>query len=349
MYVYHTFHELMFKVPAGTSRGTLLSKPSWYIIAEDKDSGRRAIGECSIIPDLSPDKISQISANLDLICKCLNTDVDIPETILRNNPAIGFAIEMLLKDLALPEEFILFENDFIRGKGIPINGLVWMGEKSFILHQIRQKIESGYSCIKLKIASLNFQEELDILKYIRKEFHNKDLEIRLDANGGFEVSEALEKLKRLYDFDIHSIEQPISKDQWEAMARLCIDSPIDIALDEELIGRSGFNTKSKIISTISPQYIILKPSLLGGFNQCHEWIDVAESLDVAWWVTSALESNIGLNAIAQWTYGLNNSMYQGLGTGRLFNNNIDSPLFIEKGLLYYGNQLWETNNILKND
>ncbi|MDC1504233.1 o-succinylbenzoate synthase, partial [Winogradskyella sp.] len=227
---------------------------------------------------------------------------------------------------------------------ITINGLVWMGSEAFMRAQIKDKIATGFSCIKLKIGAIDFQSELDILKSIRKEFSASDIELRVDANGAFLPEHALEKLKQLSEYQLHSIEQPIKPKQFEAMAELCEKTPLPIALDEELIGVFQIKEKAHILQTIKPQYIILKPSLVGGFKGSKEWIDLAEAAQINWWVTSALESNIGLNAISQWTYTLGNNRPQGLGTGSLFTNNFDSPLTVKNGTLHYDlNKNWTFN------
>ena len=248
---------------------------------------------------------------------------------------------MAMKSLASYHPHILYPSEFTKlQKGIPINGLVWMGEKQFMFDQIAEKIDSGFSCIKIKIAAIDFNDEIGLLKYIRQQFTPSEIEIRVDANGGFSTVEALEKLKVLSDYNLHSIEQPIGVSQHEEMASLCMHSPLHIALDEELIGIHDVNQKEKLLSTIKPHYIILKPSLIGGFDSSEEWISVANNLNIGWWVTSALESNVGLNAIAQWTATLESDMYQGLGTGQLFTNNIDSPLYIKEGQLFHSNASW---------
>jgi L-alanine-DL-glutamate epimerase-like enolase superfamily enzyme len=254
---------------------------------------------------------------------------------------------MALLDLKAKGSKLLFPSIFTNGKtGIPINGLVWMGDKAFMQKQIREKIESNYHCIKLKIGALNFETELAIIKEIRREFSANEIEIRLDANGGFQPENALEKLKKLAVYDIHSIEQPIKQGLFEKMAQLCEQSPIPIVLDEELIGIESAD-KEFVIAKIKPAYIILKPSLLGGFKQSEEWIRLAEKHHVKWWVTSALESNIGLNAIAQWTYTLQSALPQGLGTGQLYHNNIPSPLEISEAKLYYNPEMKWDFRILK--
>jgi len=260
-------------------------------------------------------------------------------------PSIQFGVEQAFKSLNAESSFELFPSKFTEGTtSIPVNGLVWMGDEAFMKQQIIEKIEAGFRCIKLKIGAIDFKTELNILKSIRKEFSVSDIELRVDANGAFSSEHALEKLKQLSEYQLHSIEQPIQPKQFEAMAKLCEVTPIPIALDEELIGVFSVTEKAKVLQTIQPQYIILKPSLIGGFNGSKTWIHLAEQQNINWWITSALESNVGLNAISQWTYTLNNSLPQGLGTGSLFTNNFASPLTVKNGTLQYDKkQYWNFN------
>ncbi len=335
-------HQLKFKFPAGTSRGVLQEKPSTYLLLEE--NGVTGIGECSTIPDLSIDSTDTYQTKIEEVCQWLN-DGNAPENIdLSEYPSIAFGLETALLDLKSNGSKLLYDNDFSAGKaGIPINGLVWMGDKEFMQKQIREKITAGYRCIKLKVGALDFETELDIIKNIRREFTKNDIELRLDANGGFSPKDALVKLNRLSEFQIHSIEQPIKQKQWEAMAEVCQKSPIPIVLDEELIGSAPDET---MLKQIKPAYVILKPSLIGGFEISEKWISLAETLKIGWWVTSALESNIGLNAIAQWTASLNSTLPQGLGTGQLYHNNIPSPLEIRNAALYYNpNENWNLDVI----
>jgi len=341
---FKTFH-LNFKFPAGTSRGVLLHKPSSFLLLE-KD-GYTGIGECSTIPDLSIDPVDSYADKLDALCRHLNEGADPVAFDLKGYPSIAFGLETALLDLAAKGSKILFPSAFTDGiTGIPINGLVWMGDKAFMEKQIREKIDAGYRCIKLKIGANDFNTELEILTGIRNRFSSDDIEIRLDANGAFHPNEALEKLNRLSEFDIHSIEQPIRQQNLDAMAELCSHSPIPIVLDEELIGVTS-DEKEYLLEKIKPAYIILKPSLLGGFKQSEEWIQLAEKHHAGWWVTSALESNIGLNAVAQWTATLGLTLPQGLGTGQLYHNNIPSPLSIQQAKLYYRKDNdWDISTIL---
>lgn len=341
-------YDLEFIRPAGTSRGVLTTKPSWFIFVIDTKSGITGIGECSIIPGLSYDNISEIENTLSKTCQNINDIDSLLETELKDFPAIRFGLETALLDIQNGGKRILFPNGFTYGvTGIDINGLIWMGDVDFMLSQIKDKIESGFTCLKMKIGAIDFNQEINIIKEIRKNFSSKEIELRVDANGAFSPKDAINKLNILSQFDIHSIEQPIEAGQINEMHKLCMNTPLPIALDEELIGISDFSKMENIISTINPQYIILKPSLIGGFALAEKWIQLAEKYSVGWWITSALESNIGLNAIAQWTQTLGNTMPHGLGTGLLFENNIGSPLNIKKGKLYY-NQFnkWDLTNII---
>jgi len=343
-------YNLQFKRPAGTSRGVLNSKESWFIIVYDEDNpGSKGVGEAGLLSGLSIDNLDAFEDKIDEVCENIGNYKFYLENGLPEFPAIRFALETALIDLGNNGKRDLFPSDFTKGNdSIEINGLVWMGEYNFMRQQIIEKIKSGFSCIKLKIGAIGFHEEIALIKSIRKEFSEKDIEIRVDANGAFSKENAIEKLKTLSDFKLHSIEQPIKQGQWEEMAKLCETSPLPIALDEELIGIVSIAEKRKLLETIKPQYIILKPGLLGGFQQSEEWIGLAEKNKIGWWVTSALESNIGLNAIAQWAYNLGNKMPQGLGTGQLFTNNFESPLVIEKGRLHYKlGKKWEMGDLIK--
>nr|WP_155087323.1 o-succinylbenzoate synthase [Winogradskyella ouciana] len=340
-----TYHKyiLNFKRPSGTSRGVMTTKETWFIILEE--NGKRGIGECGILRGLSIDDRPDYQERLKWVCENINLGKENLVSELVEFPSIQFGLETAFKSLESADEFTLFPSAFTKGfDSIPINGLVWMGDESFMRQQIKDKIASGFDCIKLKIGAIDFQTELNILKSIRKEFSVSDIELRVDANGAFSKDEALEKLKRLSEYKIHSIEQPIKPKQFEAMAKLCEVTPLPIALDEELIGVFAKEDKNDLLQTIKPQYIILKPSLVGGFGGSKQWVNLAEQLNIKWWITSALESNVGLNAISQWTYTLKNSLPQGLGTGSLFTNNFDSPLTVKNGTLQYDNQQpWNFN------
>lgn len=341
----YTTLDLRFKFPAGTSRGVLLHKPSAFLIL--KKNGVTGIGECSVIPGLSIDPEETYDRKLEEVCRLLNYGVEPDSIDLSDYPSIAFGLETALLDLKAGVSKILFRSHFTEGlTGIPINGLVWMGDKDFMQRQIREKIAAGYRCIKLKVGALDFDTEMEILAGIRQQFSPSDIEIRLDANGAFSSKNALEKLEKLAAFGIHSIEQPIKAGQFEIMADICRTSPIPVVLDEELIGVKS-SDKEFVLEIIKPAYIILKPSLVGGFSESEEWIRLAKKHNIGWWITSALESNIGLNAIAQWTYMLNSTLPQGLGTGQLYHNNIPSPLVIENAKLFYRpeNQ-WNLTSVL---
>lgn len=333
-------HNLIFRFPAGTSRAVLTEKPTWYLVLEA--AGVQAIGECSIIEGLSIDDSAQIEVKLNELCHAINCGADYKDIDLRKFPAIAFALETALLDWKAGGSKQLFASDFTSGKkGIAMNGLIWMGERHFMEKQINEKLAAGFDCIKIKVGAIDFETEIDILSNIRKKYSTERLEIRLDANGAFSANEAMQKLDRLSHFGIHSIEQPIKQGQIDAMAHLCRNSPIAIALDEELIAPVVAD-KQVLLEKIKPQYIILKPSLLGGLAVADAWINAAEKCAIEWWATSALESNIGLNAIAQWTYTHAPTLPQGLGTGQLYSNNIASPLVVRNASLWYDvEEKWE--------
>ncbi|MGB1104355.1 MAG: o-succinylbenzoate synthase [Crocinitomicaceae bacterium] len=328
-------YTLKFKRPSGTSRGILTEKDSWFVrIWHQNDSKKVGIGEASIIKTLSPDWSDHYEEFLSGVVNNINHYVDKGLEELRPFPSIYFAIETALLDLKNGGRQLLFRSPFTENRSsIRINGLIWMGEQEFMLQQIREKINQGFSCIKMKIGAIDFEKELELLAFIRKHYNANKIELRVDANGAFSPDDAMDKLKALAAYDLHSIEQPIKQGQIEAMAALCAETPLPIALDEELIGINAPKDKIDLLERIKPQYIILKPSLVGGFKGTNEWIAAAEALDIDWWITSALESNIGLNAIAQYTYTKENPLPQGLGTGQLYTNNIPSPLVIREGML----------------
>lgn len=340
-----TYHQyfLNFKRPSGTSRGVLTQKETWFLIIEV--NGRKGVGECGLLRSLSIDDRSDYEDTLKWVCSNIHLGKDQLWEVLKEFPSIQFGVEMAFRSLDSETPFLLFPSDFTSGKAaIPINGLVWMGDKASMKEQIVQKIEDGFSCIKLKIGAIDFETELGLLKYIRSEFSSEEIELRVDANGAFSPETALEKLKRLSQYELHSIEQPVKQGQIHEMAKLCRTTPVPIALDEELIGVFDVTKKRELLQTIQPQYLIFKPSLIGGFRGTEEWIDLAGEQNIGWWITSALESNIGLNAIAQYTYTLNSQMPQGLGTGGLYTNNFDSPLQVQQGTLKYEPRLnWEFN------
>ena len=333
-------YNLQFRNPAITSRATMLEKETYFIkIWDETNPNIYGIGECAIFRGLSADDDVNYEAHLKRICDNINQIS--PKEIEQSS--IRFGVETALNDLANNGQRIIFNSNWLDGYNpIPINGLVWMGNQSEMLNRIIEKIEAGFSCIKLKIGGIDFNKEIKLLRFIRGNFSADDLQIRLDANGAFAPENALEYLDKLSKYSIHSIEQPIKQGQWSAMAEICQKSPIPIALDEELIGINEFSLKGKMLSTIKPHYIILKPSLCGGFLGSNEWIELANKHSIGWWITSALESNIGLNAIAQWVATLNTKMPQGLGTGNLYINNIPSPICqIDDVLTYDKNLSWQ--------
>ncbi|MFV0402683.1 MAG: o-succinylbenzoate synthase [Bacteroides graminisolvens] len=327
---------LHFKQPAGTSRGVYNTRKVWYIeISSMENPSIKGIGECAPLPNLSCDDVPQYEEVLQQACSRVAREGNIPTESLRNYPSILFGLETALRHYETGS-LALWDTPFSRGEaGIPINGLIWMGNFEEMYRQIEAKMEAGYRCIKLKIGAIDFDAELTLLKHIRSRFSVKDIELRVDANGAFSPAEAMHKLDALSKLDLHSIEQPIRAGQWEEMARLTARTPLPIALDEELIGHNAPEIKKELLSAIRPQYIILKPSLHGGICGSNEWIAEAEKQNIGWWVTSALESNIGLNAIAQWCATLHNALPQGLGTGQLFTDNIDLPLEIRKDCLWF--------------
>lgn len=327
---------LHFKQPAGTSRGTYTTRKVWYIYLSTTEYPERVgVGECAPLPKLSCDDLPDYEQILCNACRCLEQTGELDTEALRDYPSILFGLETALRHYET-QSWALWDTPFSRGEtGIPINGLIWMGDFDRMLQQIEVKMQSGYRCIKLKIGAINFEEELALLKHIRAHYSAREIELRVDANGAFSPVDAMEKLNRLAELELHSIEQPIRAGQWEEMARLTADTPLPIALDEELIGCNTPEGKQDLLTSVRPQYIILKPSLHGGISGGNEWIAEAEKQHIGWWITSALESNIGLNAIAQWCATFRNPLPQGLGTGLLFTDNIEMPLEIRKDCLWF--------------
>lgn len=327
---------LHFKQPAGTSRGVYTTRKMWLVSLSD--GNRTGVGECAPLPDLSCDALPDelYVSKLNVFCRDLCETGEIDVEALRDYPSMLFGLETALLNLRNGGK--LFDTAFSRGEeGIPINGLVWMGNYDEMLQRMEEKLEKGFRCVKLKIGAIDFEQELDLIKRIRDRFSFHEVELRLDANGAFKYEEALYKLELLSQYAIHSIEQPIRQGQWAYMAELCRESPLPIALDEELIGVNDPEMKTHMLNIIKPRYIILKPSLHGGMTGCREWIDAAREQGIGSWITSALESNIGLNAIAQFAsdvYGPQITMPQGLGTGQLFTDNIPMPLEIRGDMLF---------------
>jgi len=330
------FHQyiLNFKRPSGTSRGVLDTKETYFIeIFEDDKKG---IGECSLFRGLSFDDDDDYEDALEWACRNINLTLKELQEELVNHPSIIFGVEQALLNLEHQGD-LYFPSDFTEKKdSIKINGLIWMGDADYMQSQIQEKLENNFTCIKLKIGT-DWDSEREILKSIRQKFPKDKIELRVDANGAFSPEQAKIVLQELAELEIHSIEQPIEAGNWKAMTELCKNTPTPIALDEELIGVLNIESKKELLKEIKPQFIILKPSLIGGFSGTDEWIDLAEKQNIGWWITSALESNIGLNAIAQYTYTKKSPMPQGLGTGGLFTNNFETPLVLK------GENLWFEN------
>lgn len=333
---------LHFKQPAGTSRGVYTTHRSYYVTIE-KD-GVKGVGECSILPDLSCDAMPwpRYEAVLRKTCELVEQMGGIPYEMLRPYPSILFGLETAFAQVDAHGSTALSETPFSRGEeGIPINGLVWMGSFEEMYARLEEKLQQGFHCVKLKIGAIDFSRELELVRHIRKHFSKEQIELRVDANGGFTPENAMQRLRDLAKYDIHSIEQPVKQHQWREMAFLCKESPLPIALDEELIGVNQPEQKARLLDTIHPAYIVLKPSLHGGMMGCREWIRLARERGIGSWITSALESNVGLNAIAHFcaeVYGPHITMPQGLGTGLLYMDNIDRPLEI------IGDKLWYLKN-----
>lgn len=328
---------LDFKQPAGTSRGIYTKRDIWIVtVTSDEYPDRKGIGECAPLPDLSCDASSGNETTLRSLCRLFEQTGKIDYSLMRPYPSVLFGLETALLNFEKGER--LFDTPFSRGEvGIPVNGLVWMGNFEEMNHRMKKKLSEGFKCVKLKIGAIDFDSEIALVKSIRKRFSKEYIELRVDANGGFSVEEAAARLEQLAKYDIHSIEQPIRQRQWKEMARLCAETPLPIALDEELIGVNQPEMKDELLDIIKPQYIVLKPTLHGGMRGTREWIDKAEARNVGTWITSALEGSVGLNAIAQLTaeiYGSDIDMAQGLGTGTLFTNNMPAKTEIR------GNKIW---------
>jgi len=362
-----SIHSYVFKFgfDARTSRGPMKDKTSWFIKLWDESNPKvYGLGECGPLQGLSKELNADFENVLnETINVFQNKNISLPTSngltalndfFQSNNfnsefSSINFALETALLDLIQGGKRIVFKNKFIEQHPIPINGLVWMGGLDFMLQQIEIKIRDGYRCIKLKVGGLDFEKECDVLQYIRRKYFRENIEIRLDANGAFKTEDALSKLNALKRFNVHSIEQPIKPGLAE-MEELCAKSPIPIAFDEELIGINTTATREKLLSKLKPQFIILKPTLHGGFLGCDEWIKLAEQHNIGWWITSALESNIGLNAIAQFTSQYSSTLHHGLGTGQIYENNFPSPLLADRGILQYQpNEKWDLTNLFPDE
>ncbi|MCF2443204.1 o-succinylbenzoate synthase [Dyadobacter sp. CY345] len=351
-------YTLHFRMEAGTSRGVLTQKTSWILrITDEEQPGVVGYGECGPLPGLSVDDIPDFGAQLAEVCETFNQldlevfpfnlSIILQQVIPEHLPSVRFGIEMALLDFMHGGQKTQYKNAFSKGeKGIPMNGLIWMGSYDHMVGQIEDKLEQGYTTLKMKVGAIDFDQECRILQSVRSRFSASQITLRVDANGAFKPEDVENKLKRLSQFDLHSIEQPIRAGQIDLLTELCVSSPIPIALDEELIGISDYRKKFALLKKVQPPYIILKPTLLGGFQHCKEWIEIATRLSIGWWMTSALESNIGLSAIAQFTAAFDNQMPQGLGTGQLYHNNFASPLKTDQGYLFYDKQLnWDLSSL----
>ncbi len=332
---------LHFLQPAGTSRGVYNTRLSFYLkLTSDEQPNVVGVGECATLPDLSCDAMSpnEYERKLRTFCDEYERTGVIDYEAMRAYPSMLFGLETAVAQFNAKGSLNLFNTPFGRGEeGILINGLVWMGTFDEMFERLEAKLKAGFHCIKIKIGAIDFERELQLIRHIRASFSRNDIELRVDANGGFKPKEALAHMEALAQYDIHSIEQPIKQYQWTEMARLCAATPLPIGLDEELIGVNDRQEKVELLDTIRPQYIVLKPSLHGGMAGTEEWIQLARERNIGSWITSALESNVGLNAIAQLTasiYGSNIRHAQGLGTGQLFADNIEMPLKV------VGDQLW---------
>ncbi|MDR9400629.1 MAG: o-succinylbenzoate synthase [Psychroflexus sp.] len=330
----YTQYKLIFKQPGGTSRGVLREKETWFLKIQD-EQGNKGIGECGLFRGLSYDDRPDFEYTLAWVCKNIHLGQKQLVEQMEEFPSIQIGLETAFLSLKANDQQQLMTTDFTLGKvGIPINGLIWMGQPDFMKQQIDEKLAQGFTCLKLKIGALDFEEEINMIKSIRQHFDKNDLSIRVDANGAFAPKNAIQKLEQLASLDIHSIEQPVAPEYKNSLAELCRQTPLPIALDESLIGITDVTKRKVLLQMIKPQFIILKPSLIGGLSGTDSWIKEAEMLGIDWWITSALESNIGLNAIAQYTSTKDIDKPQGLGTGSLFTNNVDSPLMIK------GEKLW---------
>lgn len=335
----YTRHVLNFIEPGGTSRGVLHNKETFFVHIVDEDKPDRVgIGECALFRGLSAEDTPSYEKTLAEACWHIDEYEPSFQERYRHFPSIVMGLETALADLLNGGKQTPFTSDFTQGRGeIQINGLIWMGNKEVMAQRIENKLKNGFSCIKLKIGAINFEDEIALLKSIRSRYSSSDVVLRVDANGSFSPDDALQKLDRLARLDIHSIEQPIKAGLYDHMSHLCANTPLPIALDEDLIGVFDYKDKVSLINTIKPQYLVIKPSLHGGFFGAQEWIDLAENANIGWWITSALESNVGLNALAQWTYLKHNHLPQGLGTGTLFSNNTPNHLLLSADKLRFVN------------
>ena len=346
-WIEHTLHP---HFTLGTSKGSIDARTVWYLFAwDDARPEIQGIGEAALFPGHSKEFPADVRVKLMELCENTHNWEQRLTGDLVDVPSVRFAVEQSLKDLEAGGTKNLFPSEFTLGRrAIPINGLVWMGDKATMKQRIREQIDGGNSTVKMKIGAISIDDELELLRAVRKEYSAADLTLRVDANGAFSYADAPALLKRLADLQIHSIEQPVAPGLYEVMAELCANTPIPIALDEDLIGLNSTDLKRDLLDHVKPQYIVIKPSLVGGWAATREWIALAQARGIRWWITSALESSIGLNAIAQFTATLNVDMPQGLGTGKVYSNNIPSPLLAEKGLLHYRPEVaWDLSSLMQ--
>jgi o-succinylbenzoate synthase len=344
-WIEHTLHP---RFELGTSKGVITDRTVWYLMARHSERPEvQGMGEAALFPGHSKEYPADVKAKLLELCADTSNWEQRLTTDLVDVPSVRFAVEQCLRDLQVGGSKNLFPSDFTIGRNaIPINGLVWMGDKSTMKQRIREQIDGGYTTVKMKIGAIGLADELDLLRAVRKEFSEHDLILRVDANGAFSAAQAPEVLQQLAEIRVHSIEQPVAPGLYEVMADLCASSPVPVALDEDLIGSNSTEAKVDLLESVRPQFIVIKPSLVGGWAATQEWIDLANVRNIGWWITSALESSIGLNAIAQYTATLGVTIAQGLGTGRVYANNIPSPLEASRGLLHYSPEVeWDLSSL----
>ena len=348
--IHATWKELTLtpRFPLGTSKGVISERTVWYLIAWHADRPQvRGIGEAALFPGHSKEFPADVRTKLlELCADTTNWEQRLHDDLV-HVPSVRFAVEQCLRDLQVSGSKVLFPSEFTLGRqGIPINGLVWMGDKATMRQRIKAQIDGGNRCVKMKIGAIGIADELQLLADVRRDFSAKELTLRVDANGAFTSGDVMPVLEQLAELEVESIEQPVPPGLYEVMAELCASSPLPIALDEDLIGNNTREAKKDLLDHVKPQHIVIKPSLVGGWAAAQEWIDLAQERGIGWWITSALESSIGLNAIAQWAATLGVAIPQGLGTGSVYTDNIPSPLNVEAGELRYRPEVaWNLDRI----
>ena len=349
--IHATWKELTLtpRFPLGTSKGVINVRTVWYLIAWDESRPQvRGIGEAALFPGHSKEFPAEVRTKLLELCADTSSWEERLIHDLVHVPSVRFAVEQCLRDLNVSGSKVLFPSEFTLGRqGIPINGLVWMGEKKEMRERIKAQIDGGNRCVKMKIGGIGINDELELLADVRREFSAKELTLRVDANGAFSHATAMPVLERLAELEVESIEQPIPPGLFETMAEICAKSPVPIALDEDLIGLNTRDAKADLLDHVKPRHIVIKPSMVGGWAAAEEWIALANARNIGWWITSALESSIGLNAVAQWTATLGVGIPQGLGTGSVYADNIPSPLTVKAGELRYRPEMpWELDRVI---